>query len=225
MKSILLLLVSLILINCQHKIKKIEDRTVGYYIKQAKDLQVNKMIKQGVLKDSVTIADEFRKTGENKFNEKGFEKYINIKVDLIESFFKDHLYMQSVTYADDIYVLYFSLVGFDDMTWTIVKYKLSQWKAEERLNKDDLKKNDDIEKILWNYDEGPKNMEDIRIFIKNDYLVMERGGLYHSLYNLKNNKVILNETSPWGASGKREKTEINQWIKENLHDKIEVYLR
>ena len=33
-------------------------------------------------------------------------------------------------------------------------------------------------------------------------------------------KVILNEVSPWHASGTVEAEEMNVWIKVNLHDKI-----
>tara|TARA_R110002126_G_scaffold290496_1_gene447564 strand:+ start:31 stop:468 length:438 start_codon:yes stop_codon:yes gene_type:complete len=136
----------------------------------------------------------------------------------------DFLYQQKVEYGNDFYVLYFTMAGFDDMEWNIVKWKKENWKGEERLDRERLKTDNDIEKILWNYDEAGKNLENIRIFIKNDYLIMERGNLYHSLYDLKNEKVILNEESPWNASDGKDKAEMNEWIKENLHDKIEKYL-
>lgn len=45
---------------------------------------------------------------------------------------------------------------------------------EERLSIERLENDKNIEKILWNYDEADKNLENIRIFIKNEYLVMER---------------------------------------------------
>ncbi|MGB3468906.1 MAG: hypothetical protein WBA74_26715 [Cyclobacteriaceae bacterium] len=50
---------------------------------------------------------------------------------------------------------------------------------------------------------------------------MERGNLYHSLYDLKNQKVLINEESPWHQAEANGKDELNKWIKENLHDKIE----
>ena len=50
---------------------------------------------------------------------------------------------------------------------------------------------------------------------------MERGNLYHSLYDLKSEKIIFNEESPWTSCKAKNKEEMNKWIKENLHDKIE----
>ena len=50
---------------------------------------------------------------------------------------------------------------------------------------------------------------------------MERGNLYHALYDLKNQKVLINEESPWHQAEGDGKEALNKWIKENLHDKIE----
>ena len=137
------------------------------------------------------------------------------------SFFKDYLFQQKIDYNNDVYVLYFTMAGFDDMQWDIIKWKKENWNGKERLNREKIKKDKSIEKILWNYDEGAKNTENIRMFIQNDYLIMERGNLFHSLYDLKSEKVILNEESPWFASNSNNKEKMNEWIKENLHNKIE----
>ena len=90
-------------------------------------------------------------------------------------------------------------------TWSIIslnKHSLLLWNANEtliivgeHLSSDKVKIEQKVTgvsedykvltKLFWNYDEGPKNIENINIFIKNDYLVLERGNLYHSLYDLK----------------------------------------
>jgi len=93
------------------------------------------------------------------------------------------------------------------------------------LSYDRLKTDSTLQKLFWNYDEGPKNIENIKLFIENDFLVFERGNLYHSLYDLKTETLILNEESPWAAANSGDKDVINQWIKTNLHDKIELKLK
>ena len=125
------------------------------------------------------------------------------------------------------------MAGFDDTEWQILKWKKQDWNKSDKIDLklvEDCKfKFEDNEKskecnftpIAFNYDEGPKNLNDVKIFIKNDFLVMERGNLYHTLYDLKNQKIILNEESPWTGSNAKGKEEMNKWIKENLHDKIE----
>ena len=62
--------------------------------------------------------------------------------------------------------------------------------------------------------------------ILNLYLIypkdeVERGNLYHSLYDLKNDKLLINNESPGTSCNANNKEEMNKWIKENLHDKIE----
>ena len=137
------------------------------------------------------------------------------------SFFKDYLYQQKVEYNNDYYILYFTMAGFDDMQWDIIKMQKNKWNGKERLSREKVEKDKTIVPILFNYDEGAKNTENIRIFIKDDYLIMERGNLYHSLFDLKNQKVLINEESPWHQAEGDGKEGLNKWIKENLHDKIE----
>jgi hypothetical protein len=222
--QIFIIILTSLIISCQSKTNEIENRTIDYYFDQVSDLELKELIKQKILIDSLTIAPKYRDSISKRLNKKGFLKYGNIKSDIYMSFYKDYLFQQKVEYGNHFYVLYFTMAGFDDMEWNIIKWKKEKWKGEERLNRERLKNDNDIEKILWNYDEAGKNLENIRIFIKNDYLVMERGNLYHSLYDLKNEKVLLNEESPWSASDRKDKEEMNKWIKENLHDKIEQYL-
>ena len=222
-KSILFLL-TVICFSCQSQTKKIEDRTINYYFNQIGKLELNQLLEQKILIDSVTIAEKYKDLSSNRLNKEGFQKYADIKMNIYQSFFKDYLYQQRVQDGNDIYVLYFTMAGFDDMEWNIIKWTKENWNEEERLSRERLENDENIQKILWNYDEADKNLESIRIFIKNEYLVMERGNLYHSLYDIKSKKVILNEESPWSASNGKNKAEMNKWIKENLHNKIEKYL-
>ncbi|WP_445716889.1 hypothetical protein [Flavobacterium sp.] len=226
MKLKISILFSLIFISicCQSQTIEIENRTIDYYFEQIGELELKQLLEQKILKDSVTLSEKYKDSTSNRLNREGFQKYAEIKMNIYQTFFKDYLYQQKVEYGNDIYVLYFTMAGFDDMQWDIIKWTKDNWNGKERLSREKAENDKNIEKILWNYDEAGKNLENIRIFIKNDYLVMERGNLYHSLYDLKNKKVILNEESPWNASDNIDKTEMNKWIKENLHDKIENYI-
>ncbi len=68
-------------------------------------------------------------------------------------------------------------------------------------------------------------MDSAHIFVKNNYLVLERGGLYHTLYDLTEKKIIYNEESPWHtANTPKDRKHMNKWIRVNLHDKIEAVI-
>lgn len=220
-KTLILIILTFISTSCQSQTKEIEDRTIDYYFEQIGELELKELLEQKVLIDSVTITEKYKDSTSNYLNSEGFQKYAEIKMNIYQTFFNDYLYQQKVEYGNDIYVLYFTMAGFDDMQWDIIKWTKDNWTGEERLSREKAESDKKIKKILWNYDEADKNIENIRIFIKNDYLVMERGNLYHSLYDLKSEKVIINEESPWSASDGKDKAEMNKWITENLHDKIE----
>ncbi|WP_027127244.1 hypothetical protein [Gelidibacter mesophilus] len=220
-KYILILIITFLTVSCQSQTNEIEDKTIDYYFGQIAELEIDKLINQKILIDSLTIAPKYKDSISNGLNQEGFMKYADIKANIYMSFFKDYLYQQKVEYNNDYYVLYFTMAGFDDMQWDIIKMPKDSWNGKERLNREKIEKDDLIEKVLFNYDEGAKNTENIRIFIKDDYLIMERGNLYHSLYDLKNQKVLINEESPWHQAKGDGKEGLNKWIKENLHDKIE----
>lgn len=222
-RIILLILLTLLTTEGISQTNKNVSRTLDYYFEQIAKLEIAELISQGVLLDSSTIAEEF-KDSNGKLNDEGFMKYGDIKESIYLSFFKDYLFMQKLESKNNVYVLYFTMAGFDDIEWNIFRWDQDDWKNEERLSQEIAAKDSLVTKILWNYDEGPKNIENIRIFIKNDFLVMERGNLYHSLYDLRTEKVIINEESPWHASNGEGKERMNEWIKSNLHDKIEIIL-
>ena len=218
MRQLIIGILSILTLSCQNQ--ELEYRSVEYYFEQVAKLELKGLIEQGILVDSTTIADKYLDKETKGLNKDGFMKYSEIKMDVYMSFFKDYLYQQHITYDDNVYVLYFTIAGFDDVEWDIVKWVKSDWKNDDKLSHYKLKSDSSLTKIFWNYDEGPKNMENIRLFIENDYLVFERGDLYHSLYDLKSNSLLFNEESPWFASDGEDKDKMNEWIKTNLHDKI-----
>ena len=213
--------------------QELEYRSVEFYFEIVKKLEIEELKKVGLIDDNLKIVENFKEKGKESFNSEAFEKYAEIKVKVLQSIFKDYLYQQHLEYHNDIYVLYFSMAGFDDAQWQILKFDKTDWDRSDKIdlrlvencknNREDKKNTTcNFISIAFNYDEGPKNIDSVRIFIKNDYLVMERGKLYHTLYDLKKNKLILNEENPWNASGGKEKDAMDKWIKENLHDKIEL---
>ena len=217
----ILILFLIIATSCKSQTNGIGDRTVEYYLEQVGKLQIEEMIKQNILVDSITIAPKYMDTISNSgLNDDGFHKAFEIMFDVYKEHYNGLLYLQKVEYNNDFYILYFLPNGGGDMQWDILKMKKESWNGKEILTQEEYDSNKSIEFILSNYDEGPKNLENIRIFIKNDFLIMERGNLYHSLYDLKNKKVIINEVSPWHKANDTSKEGLNKWIKENLHDKI-----
>jgi len=197
-------------------------RTLEYYFRIVDSLEFKEMKKAGVITDKDSVADQYFDKTTQRLNEKGFMKYAEIKGDIYLKYYKDYLFLQSINFKDDIYVLYFSVAGFDDVEFQIVKWKKQDWHNSDKLSKDIIDKpNQKFQKIAFNYDEGPKNLENVKIFIKNDYLVMERSELYHSLYDLRTNELLINDESPWHSANADNLENMNKWIKDNLHSKIE----
>ena len=172
---------------------------------------------------------------EKKLTKEGIEIYTNTRMEAHKKVCKTWNYQEHVTNGNYIYVLYFSIAGFEDLEWQVVRFKKEKWKNQEKIDKelleklqykveDNLVKVDDLDfvPLFSNYDEMPKNIENIKLFIKNQYLVLERGNLYHSLFDLKIQKTILNFECPWCESKATDKESMNSWIKENLHNPIEV---
>jgi hypothetical protein len=197
-------------------------RTPEYYFKIVDSLELVEMKRAGVITDKGSVADQYLDKATQRLIEEGFRKYGEIKVDIYLKFYKDYLFLQSISFKDDIYVLYFSVAGFDDIEFQIVKWKKQDWLKSGKLSKEIMDKpNQKFQMVAFNYDEGPKNRENVRMFVKNDYLVMERSGLYHSLYDLRTNELIINDESPWHSANAETLEIMNNWIRENLHSKIE----
>jgi hypothetical protein len=200
-------------------------RTISYYFNIVDSLELIEMKKAGVIRDTDSIVGKYLDKSSKGLNEKGFIKYAEIKRDNYLKYYRDYLFLQSIKFKEDIYALYFSVAGFDDVEFQIVKWKEDDWIKSDKLSKDIVDKpNQKFQLIAFNYDEGPKNLKNVKIFVTNDYLVMERNGLYHSLYDLKTNKLIINNESPWHSSNAENLENMNQWITDNLHSKIEQKL-
>ena len=211
-------------LSCHSENNELKQRSVSFYLDQVTLLQVDELVSQGILIDSNTINEKYKDSETGILNKEGFTRYAEIKRDIYLSFFKDYLYLQHIEYESSVYALYFTVAGYDDLEWDIVKWREQDWSNEDNLSKERLLKDSSLSKLFWNYDEGPKNIENINLFIQNDFLVLERGNLYHSLYDLKSDSLLYNEESPWHASSKEGIDTLNQWIKVNLHDKIEKVL-
>ena len=190
MRILIIGILSILTFSCQSQNKELEYRSVEFYFDQIDELEINELIEQKVLVDSITIADIYLDKETKGLNKEGAMKYMEARMKVYQSFFKDYLYQQHIEYGANIYVLYFTIAGFDDVEWDIVKWNKSNWTNEDKLSRDRLESDSSLTKIFWNYDEGPKNMENIRLFIQNDYLIFERGNLYHSLYDLKTDSLI-----------------------------------
>lgn len=205
--------------------EELQPRTIDYYLNESDSLEFSALLEQGILVDSTTIAPQYLDTARGTCNTEGYAEIMKTRMAVMSNYYDGFLFMQQLTYKEDVYVLYFSLAGFDDMQWDIFKWKASSWNNQPKLTYEQIASDSTITRILWNYDEATKITENSRIFIENDYLVMERGNLYHSLYDLKNEAVILNENSTWSASDFAEDEALIQWIRTHLHDKIATILR
>jgi hypothetical protein len=231
MKQLILLFTTLFSINSYSQ--NLEYRSVDYYFDIVEKNEIEELKKEGLINDSLKVVEKYRETGKENFNKIGMDKYYDVKIKVLQSLFKDYLFQQYVEYKNDIYVLYFSMAGFDDTEWQILKWKKEDWNKNEKIDKklvEDCKfKFEDNETsrecnfipIAFNYDEGPKNLNDVKIFVQKDFLILKRGNLYHSLYDLKDDKLLINNESPGTSCNANNKEEMNKWIKENLHDKIE----
>jgi len=221
-----LLIYSLIILtsNCHTKTTDLENRSIDSYLEQIEELEFIELKKRGILLDTLTIADEYLDKDTNRLSEQGYMQYIEVKAKIYKDFFKDYLFLQKIEYQSNVYVLYCSVAGFDDIEWHVVKWSKSIWNNSDRLSEKELQSQEQIQEIFWNYDEGPKNMENVRIFQSNNFLVLERSGLFHSLYNMESEKLIINEVSPFFVSESSNIDSMNNWIRINLHDRIEKVL-
>lgn len=189
-------------------------------------LTLSKLIENGVVNKNNNIAKIYRdKKNPRKFSNKGFSVYFDIRAQVFINYFKDYAFLQSVHYNDAVYVLYFAFIDVDDLAFQVLKWNQNDWNDSDKIDRALVDQpNEKFEKIAFNYDKGPKNLKNVRIFIKNDYLVMERSGLYYSLYDLKTNQLIVNEENPWKMAADNSSEAIDNWVRENLHIKIEARL-
>lgn len=231
MKLFLCFLIYAFYSNTLHS-QELQYRSVDYYFDIVKKIEIQSLQEAGIINSNLEIAAQYKEKNLKSLNKKGRAKYLDIKINVLRKFFKDCLYQQHITYKNEVYVLYFSMAGFDDTEWYILKWEKDKWNFQEKIDKELVYENTsnveygenkklDFDFICFNYDEGPKNLSEVKIFVKNEYLIMEREGLYHSLFDLKNSKLLINEKCPWCRSKASDKEQMNGWIRENLHNKIE----
>jgi len=151
--------------------------------------------------------------------------------------------------TNDVFALYkrdflisapsFYVLKFEDK----VDSNNSKYKSVFNTEQTQLKFNELMDKvILENYDEDRAKTTNPKIrVIENDFLVMERGGYFFSLYNLKLDKAIYNDCCPFGAwasqnywavngtnyrhTGQEDfKSDYGIWVENNLHQPILNYI-
>lgn len=222
MKGNIIVLILIFLVNflSAQTEKKI---SIEHYFNTVDSLEFNKLKQEGIINSENKITREYKEKDSETLNEKGFEKLTYIRADVYMNYFKNYLLLQSLEYENFVYAFYFSVAGFDDVEFEVLKWKKENWKGEETVDKRSVYENTNknVERIAFNYDEGPKNLENPRIFIEKNYLVMERSGLYYSLYDMKANKLLINDESPWNSAEDNSEEGLQNWIKENLHNKIQ----
>lgn len=130
------------------------------------------------------------------------------------------------------FVLLTDIAGFDDRAWYVYQLPLGT-----TLTKEMKTANDKTGVLFWNYSEAGEHHDNPQIeIVKERFLVFSRGGLKHSLYDLKTRTVLVNDISPlvsFAGSEQYKKccdnnlsidivvAEMNDWVKKNLHQKIE----
>lgn len=128
-------------------------------------------------------------------------------------------------------VLLTDISGFGDRAWYVYQMPIGA-----RLTNEMLTGHDEHNVLFWNYSEAGDHYDNPKIeMLKDRYLLFSRGGLYHSLYDLRIQKLLVNDESPWnsfqgsdqfrkygenapsGSAG----TAMDVWVRNNLHKRIE----
>lgn len=128
------------------------------------------------------------------------------------------------------FILLTDLAGFDDRSWYVYESALGAPLTEEQR-----KGHNDEGALFWNYSEAGEHKDNPRLRMEGErFLVFSRGGLDHSLYDLRAKQVLINEISPWGAAvGKpdlnltheAEMAVVETWVRENLHERIQSHIK
>jgi len=199
-------------------------KTVQYYFELLDEIETNAYKKAGLLDDSLNLKPEYLDEN-NKLNDDGIKIYANVKPEVYLKFFSKHYYLQDLKYKDKVYGLYFTVAGFDDIEFNLVGFDEDNWKGPVSLTRSEVEDEVNLNYILFNYDEGPKNLENVRIFSKDNYLVMERSGLYYSLFDMNTEEVIYNEISPVHRASDMSAEGVNEYIRNNLHNPIKKIIQ
>lgn len=129
------------------------------------------------------------------------------------------------------FVLLTDLSGFEDRAWYVYQLPIGT-----NLTNKMKTGHDENGTLFWNYSEAGDHYNNPKIeILKERYLVFSRGGMYHSLYDLRQRTVLVNDESPWNSFQESEQfkkygdqsppgtigTGMDIWVLENLHRRIE----
>jgi len=93
------------------------------------------------------------------------------------------------------YSLFWDHAGFGDPSWHV--YQVPSAVDVESMC---VERGTDDSALFANYSEAGEDCEDAGIeVLRGKYLVMRRGGLFHSLYDISQGRLLVNEWSPFGA--------------------------
>ncbi len=134
------------------------------------------------------------------------------------------------------FILLTDISGFEDRAWYVYQLPINT-----EITKQMKTGHDSEGTLFWNYSEAGDHYDNPKIEIRNGkYLVFSRGGLFHSLYDIGKGQVIVNEESPWNSfmssqekgsqssnslKPETEKRKMDEWVRNNLHLKIEKILK
>jgi hypothetical protein len=124
------------------------------------------------------------------------------------------------------FVLIDRFAGIGDFSWYVYEVEKGS-----KVSKDQTASR---QKLLFsNYSEDGSHIDKEKLeIVKGRYLVFSRGDRYHSLYDMKTDKVVVNESSPFHAalaagmlnSSHHDETKdtkaVDEWVRINLHEPI-----
>lgn len=129
------------------------------------------------------------------------------------------------------FALFVDSAGFGDPAWYLYRFPVTTDVESIQIERG----TSDPGIIFWNYSEGGDHTDNPAIQLVQDrYIVFTRGGLHHSLYDIHENKALVNNTSPYHAliysdeyeeivprpSMEERKRMLAEWKIKNLHDPI-----
>jgi hypothetical protein len=150
--------------------------------------------------------------------------------------YKSHVQTLKFPASNVKFILLTDISGFGDRAWYVYQLPIN---AE--ITKQMKRGHDETGTLFWNYSEAGDHYDSPKIEIRNGkHLVFSRGGLFHSLYDIGKGQVLVNEESPWNAfmssqekkppstkslPPETEKQKMDEWVRNNLHLKIEKILK
>lgn len=222
MKNLLQISLLFFFVNACSQNKKLENRTVVHYFKEVNALEYKERNRLGLTLDSITIAPEYRDSVTQKMNYRGGILLNEIKDKIVHKYFEDYLFLQQIEHDKTTYQLYFTSLTSADVEFIVLENKARIKDIPERINRKSVSVDSKVMKLNWHMNEAPRmKLDQVTIFVKNDYLVFDLGGLYLSAYHLKTKKLLYKEENPFRINQMYTKKANDKWVLENVHQKIE----